>query len=257
MKLRRVRLSNIQSFAEYPTEMSFECVDSTFLLGPNGSGKTAVLQALCRMFALDPGSRRVQRSDFHVDADDNCAADELWVDADFEFPELKESEIKQSTIPSHFAHMRLEAEEGLPCVRYRLEATKDADGEIEEILYYVLQTDASGDPSVKKTPVPKSERRSINVHYVPAKRDPKDHVSYSASSLLGRLLRAAYSWADKSEEITALTQKITAVLGDSDAVADFNKELARLVEPHFTRVPITRSQKSPLSAMTLSRCSGT
>jgi ABC-type branched-subunit amino acid transport system ATPase component len=28
-----------------------------FLLGPNGTGKTAVLQALARMFGLDPASR--------------------------------------------------------------------------------------------------------------------------------------------------------------------------------------------------------
>lgn len=221
MKLRRLRVSNFQSFAEYPTEIGFD--DSTFLLGPNGSGKTAVLKAVCRMFALDPRLQHVQPSDFHVDTGDNEAADKLWIDADFEFPELKESEIKQSTIPSHFAHMRLEAAEGLPIVRYRLEATKDADGEIEEILYYVLQVDGNGDP-VKKTQVPKPGRRSIQVHYVPAKRDPNDHISYSASSLLGRLLRAA-SWADQSEEITELTQKITAVLGDSGPVADFNKEL--------------------------------
>jgi putative ATP-dependent endonuclease of OLD family len=223
MKLKALRLSNFQCFAEYPTAITFD--DSTFLLGPNGSGKTAVLQALSRMFALDPGLRRVQQSDFHVDTDETTAADELWVEADFEFPELKDSKTKHSTVPSHFAHMRLEAKDGLPHVRYRLEATKDADGEIEELFYYVLQVDENDDP-VRKTQAPKAERRSIQVHYVPAKRDPHDHISYSASSLLGRLLRAA-SWADQSEEIASLTQKITSVLGDSEAIVDFNKELTR------------------------------
>lgn len=220
MKLRTLRLSNFQCFA-IPTAIAFG--DSTFLLGPNGSGKTTVLQAISRMFALDPSLRRVQRSDFHVDADDNTAADELWVEADFEFPELKESKAKHSTVPSQFAHMRLETKEGLPRVRYRLEATKDTDGEIEESFYYVLQVDDNDDP-VKKTEVPKSERRSIQVHYVPAKRDPNDHISYSSSSLLGRLLRAA-SWTEQSGEIATLTQQITSVLGDSEAIVDFNKEL--------------------------------
>jgi len=221
MKLRTLRLSNFQCFA-IPTAITFD--DSTFLLGPNGSGKTTVLQALSRMFALDPGLRRIQKSDFHVDVDDKTPSEELWVEADFEFPELK-SKTKHSTVPSQFAHMRLETKNGLPRVRYRLEATKDTDGEIEEFFYYVLQVDENDDP-VKKTEVPKAERRSIQVHYVPAKRDPNDQISYSASSLLGRLLRAA-SWAKQSEQIATLTQTITSVLGDSEAVIDFNKELTR------------------------------
>jgi len=223
MKLKTLRLSNFQCFEENPTTITFE--DATFLLGPNGSGKTAVLQALSRMFALDPSLRRVQQPDFHVDADDETAADELWVEADFEFSELKDSKTKHATIPTHFAHMRLEVKDGLPRVRYRLEAKKDADGEIEDLLYYVLQVDEANQP-VKKAQVAKAERRSIQVHYLPAKRDPNDHISYSAGSLFGRLLRAA-SWTDQSEEIAALTQQITSVLGGSDAIVDFNKELNR------------------------------
>jgi len=223
MKLRTLRLCNFQCFGDTPTTISFE--DSTFLLGPNGSGKTAVLQALCRIFALDTNLRRVQQSDFHVDAGDDTAEEEFWIEADFEFPELKDPKAKHPTIPSHFAHMRLEAKDGLPRVRYRLEATQDADGEIEDLVYYVLQVDEDDDP-VKKTQVPKAERRSIQVHYVPAKRDPNDHISYSASSLLGRLLRTA-SWADQREEIATLTQQITSVLGGSEAIVDFNEELSQ------------------------------
>ncbi len=51
MKLHSIRLSNFQSFGEAPTVITFE--DVTYLIGPNGSGKTAVLQALCRLFAFD------------------------------------------------------------------------------------------------------------------------------------------------------------------------------------------------------------
>ncbi len=64
MKLHTLRLSNFQSFGPEPVELSLE--DITYLIGPNGSGKTAALQALCRMFAFDPSLRRIQRSDFHV-----------------------------------------------------------------------------------------------------------------------------------------------------------------------------------------------
>ena len=62
MKLVRLRLSNFRSFGFDIAEIELD--DMTFLLGPNGTGKTAVLQALARMFSLDPAQRKVSRSDF-------------------------------------------------------------------------------------------------------------------------------------------------------------------------------------------------
>ncbi|MFI4919396.1 MAG: AAA family ATPase [Legionellales bacterium] len=44
MILSKLRFSNFQSFGEDITELSLQ--DITFLIGPNGSGKTAVLQGL-------------------------------------------------------------------------------------------------------------------------------------------------------------------------------------------------------------------
>ena len=97
MKLHSIRLSNFQSFGEAPTVITFE--DVTYLIGPNGSGKTAVLQALCRLFAFDPSLRRIKRSDFHVPADEDLVPEErnLWLEADFEFPELMEDEDNSSS----------------------------------------------------------------------------------------------------------------------------------------------------------------
>jgi putative ATP-dependent endonuclease of OLD family len=63
MKLQSISLFNFQCFGPEPTVLSLE--DLTFLIGPNGSGKTAITQALCRMFALDPALKRIQKSDFH------------------------------------------------------------------------------------------------------------------------------------------------------------------------------------------------
>ena len=64
MKLATLRLSNFQSFGEQTTELGLE--EITYLIGPNGSGKTAALQALCRLFAFDPSLRRILRSAFLV-----------------------------------------------------------------------------------------------------------------------------------------------------------------------------------------------
>ena len=227
MKLTHLRLSKFRCFGEAPTTISLRKV--TFLIGPNGSGKTAVLQALTRMFGFDRGMRRIQKADFHV-PDDFDSSDEdlyplqLWIEADFEFPELKDAEGKHPTIPSNFAHMRLEDKDGVPRVRFRLEAELDSDGEIVEKFTYVLETDASGVPT-KRSDVFKHDRASIQVHYLPARRDPTDHISYAASSLLGRVFRAA-DWSKEATEITDLTEQITLALGGNEAVSSINTLIA-------------------------------
>lgn len=197
----------------------------TFLIGPNGSGKTAVLQALMRMFGFDRGMRRIQKADFHVPNEFDSSNEDsyplrLWIEADFEFPELKEAQGRYPTIPSNFAHMRLEDKDGVPRVRFRLDADLDSGGDIEEKLTYVLETDPSGVPT-KRSDVSKHDRDSIHVHYLPARRDPTDHISYTASSLLGRVLRAA-DWSKEATDIADLTEKITIALGGNEAVSTIN-----------------------------------
>jgi putative ATP-dependent endonuclease of OLD family len=101
MKLDKLRLFNFQSYGNAPTELSFEKL--TFLIGPNGSSKTATLQALCRMFGFDPSLRRIKKSDFHVPNDELELPDErtLWVEVDFIFPELLEDNYN-CTVAPHF-----------------------------------------------------------------------------------------------------------------------------------------------------------
>lgn len=110
MKLQSIRLSGFLSFGPEPTELTLS--DITYLIGPNGSGKTAALQALCRLFAFDPSLRRIQRSDFHVPYDEDAVPDErqLWIEADFVFPELDEDG-ENSTVAPYFSHMRLDTAE--------------------------------------------------------------------------------------------------------------------------------------------------
>lgn len=227
MKLTQIRLSNFQSFGPEATLIGMAAM--TFLLGPNGTGKTAVLQALTRLFGIDPGLRRIRKSDFHVAAAapvGGDAAAALWIEAQFEFPELKKPKGKHSAVPGHFAHMRLESADGLPRVRFRLAAQMDEDGEIEESMVYVLQADAEGKPT-KTAVVSKHDRNSIQAHYLPARRDPSDHVSYAANSLLGRTLRAA-DWQAEREAVAELTGAIGKALAGNAAIQGVGAKLSTL-----------------------------
>lgn len=221
MKLVRLRLSNFRSFGPEPTVV--ELTDMTFLLGPNGAGKTAALQALARMFGLDPAQRRIRRSDFHVPAneapDDAPEERSLWVEADFEFPELDQDDIDEASLPAvpgNFAHMQLVAADGPARVRFRLKATIDQDDDIEESFTFVISEDEDGNPT-EESRVSKQDRSAIQVHYLPARRDPADHISYSANALLGRALRSA-DWSTERKEIGTLTEQIGDELRDNAAI---------------------------------------
>ncbi len=222
MKLGTIRLSNFQSFGPTPTEISLE--DITYLIGPNGSGKTAALQALCRLFAFDPSLRRVLRSDFHVPFDEENAPDErlLWIEADFLFPELADDE-DNATVAPHFGHMRLDEPSGIPRVRYRLSATMGLDGDIEESMDYVLDVNPDGSP-FSSAQVPRVERNHIHVHYLPARRDPADHIAYGANALLGRMLRAV-KWDKERDLIKSLTDQISDSLAANPSVLALSESL--------------------------------
>lgn len=222
MKLQTIRLSSFQSFGMEPTELGLD--DITYLIGPNGSGKTAALQALCRLFAFDPSLRRILRSDFHVPFDEENVPGErqLWIEADFLFPELAEDE-DNSTVAPHFGHMRLDEEDGIPRVRFRLSATMGPDGDVEETLVYVLDINADGSP-LNTAQVPRSERNHIHVHYLPARRDPTDHIAYGANALLGRMLRAV-NWDAERDVIKGLTDQISDSLAANPSVDAFSTSL--------------------------------
>lgn len=226
MKLTLLRLWNFQSFGAVPTAIDLAAL--CFLLGPNGTGKTAVLQALARMFGLDPGLRRIRKADFHCKAEDAGKAVTgpmtLWIEAEFEFPELKRAKGKHATVPGHFAHMQLVTAGGVPRVRFRLTATLDEDGDIEEAMQYVITVDEHNEPT-KSIPVQKHDRSAIQVHYLPARRDPADHISFAANALLGRALRAA-DWQAQRESIAELIGEISETLSSNGAIVGIGHQLA-------------------------------
>ena len=218
MHLSRLKLMNFQSFGAAPTTL--ELGDLTFLLGPNGAGKTAVLTALARMFAIDPGLRRIQRSDFHVPPSgltaDQLENQTLWIEADFVSDQPEEDGTTSSTIPSFFNHMRISAPDELPRVRVRLSASTDDVGDVEEKIVFVTEVDGHDEP-IASASMDRYDRRAIQVHYLPARRDPRRHIAYTSNTLLGRLLRAV-DWSAEESVIESLTTEVSESLSSNDAI---------------------------------------
>ena len=223
MKLHSIKITNFQSFGKEPTEFTLE--EITYLIGPNGSGKTAVLQALCRLFAFDSSLRRVKRTDFHIPQNEFSPPDQrtLCIEADFTFPETTDDE-DNSTVAPFFSHMRLDGVTGLPRVRFRLTATMDFIGEIEEKFECVLTQDGKTTQSVSK-----ADRSLIQLHYLPAQRNPSDHIAYNTNALLGRLLRAV-NWKHESENVRTLTEQINSCLENNTSVQIISDALKKTWE---------------------------
>lgn len=224
MRLIRIRLRNFQCFGQEPTALDLD--DITYLLGPNGAGKTSVLTALARMFAIDPQLRRVRHSDFHVPlgtaprggADGRA----LWIEVDFEFPELAHG-APAASVPSFFSQMRISRAGEVPRLRIRLTAAEDDAGDIDTRLAFVTAVDGDGEP-VATTELDRYERAAIQVHYLPARRDPAQHIAHTGNTLLGRLLRAV-DWSAELPLVDQLAKDLSDSLVGNAAITSLCGQL--------------------------------
>jgi putative ATP-dependent endonuclease of OLD family len=238
--LARVRLKCFQSFGPEVNTVDLEAM--TYLLGHNGAGKTSLLTGLARMFSVDPQQRRVQRSDFHVPFGVDATPErELWVEAEFEFPDLG-MDTDDAGVPTFFTHLRIEDELGVARLRIRLTAELDEAGYVDERLEYVLEAEEDGEP-VSTARVDGYERRAIQVHYLPARRDPAEHLAHTASTLLGRLLRAV-DWRAEEERVAELGAELGESLAGNAAMTQLADRLQEVwgdlhSGPYFTLPALT------------------
>ncbi|ROQ23568.1 putative ATP-dependent endonuclease of OLD family [Streptomyces sp. PanSC19] len=225
MKITTLRLSNFQSFGASPAAVDLS--DLTYVLGPNGSGKTTVLEALSRLFSPLEAQRKIRIEDFHVRTDQSAGGVQtgeptLWLEVDVEFKEAG-ADGQHASVPPSFSHMSIATSDGVPRIRVRLTASLAPDGVIDEKIEYVLEADATGEPT-RRADMSRYDRGYIEVHYLPARRDPADHLSFTTASLIGRTLRAA-DWTTQRETLSDLTSQITASLVANPTVASLGVRL--------------------------------
>lgn len=201
MILERLVLQNFRCFG--PAGQTVH-VDSgiTALVGMNGSGKTAFMQALMRLFGVTADQRRLRRQDFHVPAHEEPPASQrsLVIEVVLAFPELDADGDDASPIPVFFQQMATD-DSGTPKCRLRLEATwtddGSVDGTIEERLVAVRTLDDFDEDDC--VAVKAFERSRIQMIYLPAARDGSSQVN---AFLRGRLWRAI-SWSDNLAQTLA------------------------------------------------------
>ncbi|AUH52529.1 ATP-dependent endonuclease [Chromobacterium sp. ATCC 53434] len=188
MHIERLELANFRCFGPDTTSIDLR-PDLTALIGDNGTGKTAVFQALQRLFGVTADQRRVRKQDFHIPCDeaDRPASRTLTLEAIIAFPELDEDG-DAPAIPEFFRHMAADDEGNLKC-RLRLQATWTDDGTLDgniEESYCAIQTFGDFDEGDIQQ-LRGTDRSRIQLFYIPATRDGASQV---AAFVRGRLWRA-------------------------------------------------------------------
>src|SRR5690554_5406849 len=202
MKIEKVTLKNFRCFGPKGTKIKLEGAVTAFV-GGNGCGKTAVFQALSRLYGVTPTQRFVRRQDFHLPADQQelQSGTVLSIEVLFSFPELEglDKDAAEDAVPEFFLQMAASAPGASLKARMRLQATWTDDGtmegSVEEDLRWIttLDNDFEWDDCNRVQAV---ERGSIQFVYVPAARDAAAQVT---SLVKGRLWQAA-KWSDRFQD---------------------------------------------------------
>ena len=106
MFIEQVALTNFRCFGPI-TQTIYLDPGLTAFVGANGSGKTATMEALLRLFGLTSEQRRVRRQDFHVPSNEAVAPTkrELAIEAILAFPELDSEGADHTAVPEFFHQM--------------------------------------------------------------------------------------------------------------------------------------------------------
>jgi putative ATP-dependent endonuclease of OLD family len=213
MRLTTLTLCNFRCFG--PTPVTIELDDLTVLIGTNGTGKTAVLLALTRLFGGRTTDRTVEYSDFHIPpGTDESTLEELslWVEATIAFP-------SSAGVPECFRQMVVQAPGAPPICRIRLEAVwhrnSSSAGEVDPSLNWIKGADPIPAESAKQR-MANHERANILVLYVPAARDPSTQLRHASGAILQPLLKAI-QWTDATRlsATQAASQVRDAVRGEA------------------------------------------
>lgn len=154
MRIESATLSGFRCFGSNPITVPISS-EITAVVGPNAAGKTALLHALSKLFGVSRAQRIVQRSDFHLGANDDPddrEAKDLFIDVLIGLPELADGTATPETIAPSFRHMQIEREGKSPVCRMRLEARWEddgtAEGEVSQELFWIDTLD--DDPAEDK-----------------------------------------------------------------------------------------------------------
>lgn len=251
MRISKLTFCNFRCFGPTPTSVDLDAL--TVLIGSNGTGKTAALTALVKMFGTRPSDRLVEFEDFHLAAARNAAEETqlgLWVEAKIEFPNPEAGEGEEG-IEECFRHMAVDGPDGVLFCRIRLEANWSRNGtsggEVEQNLLWIVNAEANP-PENSKRRVSALDRANIAVIYVPASRDPASQLRQVSGTLLQPLLKAIEWAADTRNTATQAAAQVRDAVRNEAAVETIERAITVEWNKLQSNAGLQNVQLQPLDA---------
>ncbi|MEH7349143.1 ATP-dependent nuclease [Gottfriedia acidiceleris] len=213
MIIQSLKIKNFRSFGD--TETTIDLSNISTFVGGNSSGKTAVLQAIQKLFGLTASERSLVKGDFHVSAlsqADSSNKRDLYIEVRIDFPELMNTDEKEGkvSIPPFFNHFTISSPNECPYVRMRLEGKWSAgttpEGEIEQKLYFINVPYGEEVNETTISPVSPHQRSTIQMIYVPALREPLTQLKNASGTILWRILNSI-NWPEDMDQQIELEMK--------------------------------------------------
>ncbi|WP_255458574.1 ATP-dependent endonuclease [Aliivibrio sp. SR45-2] len=225
MLLKKLVISGYKSIStSHPQTIEFD-TDLTVFIGHNGTGKSATLEALNKLFSIDHYLRGIIPSDFHLpDSVDPATPRNLMIEAWFSVTNADGN----PSIPSLINGLTASSSTGEVIFRVRLEASLSFDynslGDVDENVW-IIDGDMEEPEDDNKHRLSASQRNAIQVNYVPANRDPLVQLKYSSKAILGRLLKAI-KWSEgEQESFETQAQQLNRLASDNPALAQITQAI--------------------------------
>lgn len=231
MHIESVTITGFRCFGTIPETIPFS-QGLTAIVGPNASGKTAVLQALMRLFGVTRAQRTIVPSDFHVATmeAERPKSRTLTIDVRLSLPELVSGSATATTVAPVFRHVRIERPGGAPLCRLRLRARWDADGTAEGAVSQDLSWINTTEEVVldaHSSPVAPGDRGLIQLFYTPASRDAATQIRATTGALAARLLKAVEWSEDTKEKVNMASEHLMTAFSSENAIQAISKSLSK------------------------------
>ena len=236
MQIDHLKISNFKCFGSEPTLIELEN-DLTFFLGNNGTGKTAVLTALKRLFGSTIEERTIVADDFYLKEDEkyeDAYGRELFIEVVFSFPELNGDVANARETCPAFSTV-IYADDVLDLkARIRLEAKwsqDEFDDEVESKIFWVTSKNevVFGQKSSNHHALSSYDRKSFNFRYVPANRDATTTLRKEIRRLT-KLLSDYSEVGGVKDKIKTLSDSLNSEIQSLDSIQTISKSLEKVWE---------------------------
>jgi putative ATP-dependent endonuclease of OLD family len=214
------------------------------LVGDNGAGKSAILEALKRLFSPIAAERRIQKADVHFGyAEDSQSINEREVVIDVVF-----GFTNSNAIPHVFNDIFFNAKDKSLKVRIALEClykrSESFEDDIEVKIYTIRTLDdvPFGPDDERKTPLRGRATQFAELVYIPAHRDSLGVTRHALKNVLKRIERSADWDQETKDKSRKFAQDLEASLSAEKAVGSVRDDLksfwGALHDGHYDADPI-------------------